>query len=377
MKSKYFFKGSLMILLGLIIALGGCQSVNFDDDYIAANKGLVSIEVPEVKELILVVIALTNYSDNLSYLTYKEGAYFADVAKHFGKYKNEVIVKRIDAAMAADEFFYVTLQEASYAFEFDQNNVLKRKVNFKGKFLPATNALYSNIDELQAFADKTNFRAFYRAHQKYYDTQIKYFRDTANFPKMVDWCNTNFPDVRHDAFRILFSPLVFGTQSTIGLEHNGFSEPHLHINFPYLNGEINKSNDIRRSPFLFTELNHNYENIEARKSVNSKRIGTIFKDKNKWQDPKNSNYNFYIDPITVFEEYMNWALVSLWYLDNSIDLTETERYINNLGPYMEERRGFSRFAGFNKEFVRLYKARNKGETVASLFPKILDWCEKQ
>ncbi|MEY3243221.1 MAG: hypothetical protein RIR11_4660, partial [Bacteroidota bacterium] len=38
--------------------------------------------------------------------------------------------------------------------------------------------------------------------------------------------------------------------------------------------------------------------------------------------------------------------------------------------------GFTQFVGFNQEFIRLYKAKQPAETVASLFPKIIDWCEQ-
>ncbi len=376
MKKNHYLNLICSSFLVLSIILLGCEKANFDDDYIKANKGSVAIEVPEVKELVFIVTALTNYSDSDPYFTYKKGSYFADVIKHFGKYKNEAIVKKFDAGLSITSDFGFAYQDEAYSYEFDQNNFIKRKENFKSEAFGFTNLLYPYIDELQAFADKTNFRAFYKAHQGLYDAQIKYYRDTANFPKMVDWCNANFPDSRYDAFRILFSPLAYANQSTVLLKNNGFSEPHLHVNFPYLDKKTTKSNDIRRTPYVFTELNHNFENPESEKYED--RIKNIFKDRSKWQDVNNKTTSSYKQPLSNFQEYMNWALVSLWYLDNTTYDADTDLYIKEVEALMSSKgRGFIRFEGFNQEFIRLYKSRNKGETVASLFPKILDWCEKQ
>ena len=121
-------------------------------------------------------------------------------------------------------------------------------------------------------------------------------------------------------------------------------------------------------------MNHNFENPEAEKYKD--RINIIFKDRSKWQDVNNKTTSSYKKPLANFEEYMNWALVSLWYLDNSANETQTNEYISDMENTMVDGRGFTQFVGFNQEFIRLYKAKQPGETVASLFPKIIDWCEQ-
>jgi hypothetical protein len=364
----------LVAFSGLLMVLFGCRKANFDADYIAVHKDGVFIEVPEVSELAFVIVALTDYSDHNKWHIYKESAYYNDVIKHFGKYKDEAIVRKFDAAINRYEDFVLAFEIETYSYEFDSDNFIKRKKNFKSEAIAGINLVNPYIDEMQAFADKTNFRAFYKAHQSTYDAQIAYYRDTANFPKMVDWCETNFPNNEYDAFRIIFSPLTYANQSTLTVSNNGFSEPHLNVNYPYFNKKITESTDIRRTPYVFTELNHNFIGPEVEKYKD--RIKTIFKDRSKWQDLNNKTTSSYKKPLDVFEEYMNWALVSLWYLDNSTNEDQTNEYISDMENTMVKGRGFTQFVGFNQEFIRLYKAKQPAETVASLFPKIIDWCEQ-
>jgi hypothetical protein len=70
-------------------------------------------------------------------------------------------------------------------------------------------------------------------------------------------------------------------------------------------------------------------------------------------------------------------LVSLWYWDNLSDKKLAEEHIKNMATNQVENRGFIKFRELNGELLRLYKAKKPTETVASLYPQLLDWCEKQ
>ena len=43
---------------------------------------------------------------------------------------------------------------------------------------------------------------------------------------------------------------------------------------------------------------------------------------------------------------------------------------------MTERRGFPQFAAFDKMLVDLYRNKKRGQTVADLYPQIIEWFEK-
>jgi hypothetical protein len=76
-----------------------------------------------------------------------------------------------------------------------------------------------------------------------------------------------------------------------------------------------------------------------------------------------------------FDEYMNWALVSLRYIDYA-PLTEQPKLIAQIEDIMLNYRGFRRFPEFNQFLVKTYKNRRKGETVADLYPAIVGWFEE-
>src|SRR5918912_3078737 len=62
-----------------------------------------------------------------------------------------------------------------------------------------------------------------------------------------------------------------------------------------------------RSNIVFTEINHGYINPEADKYAD--RIGKAISNRDHWVD-KGKGPGYYAG-IGAFDEYMNWALVSL------------------------------------------------------------------
>jgi hypothetical protein len=377
MKSTKVFSVLIALSSLMIVLFGGCRKANFDKTYIAQNDGKVHVEVPEIKELSMIVMALTDYADKDKYeMFYKKSDYYTEVMAHFGKYKNERIVKRFNKYLKFNAISFVVFNSETFCYEFDENNKIRKKKNHKSEFINGINLVSPFIKNLQTFADKTNFKAFYKAHQPFYDNQSRFFTDTIDFPKMVNWLKQNYPDVQKNTYRIIFSPLVDGTQSMSFADNNGFFEQHMHINYPYLDA-TQKSDDIGRGSLLFTELNHGFENPEAEKKVNAKKIKKAFADINKWQDKNNPNKSFYKGQLSVFEEYINWSLVSLWYWDNLSDKDFAERRIKRMAEHEVKNRGFTKFVEFSGELLRLYKEKKPTETIASLYPQLLDWCEKQ
>lgn len=72
---------------------------------------------------------------------------------------------------------------------------------------------------------------------------------------------------------------------------------------------------------------------------------------------------------------MNWALVSLRYIDYA-PAAEQAKLIAQTEDMMVNRRGFRRFPEFNQFLVKTYKNRRKGQTVADLYPVIIGWFEE-
>ena len=83
----------------------------------------------------------------------------------------------------------------------------------------------------------------------------------------------------------------------------------------------------------------------------------------------------YYAGIATFLEYMNWGLVSLRIADYA-PRDEQDQMIASIDWIMTGRRGFPQFAAFDKFLVDLYRTRKRGQTVADLYPQIIEWFEK-
>jgi hypothetical protein len=73
---------------------------------------------------------------------------------------------------------------------------------------------------------------------------------------------------------------------------------------------------------------------------------------------------------------MNWALVSLRIVDD-VPAAEQDKLIAAVDTMMVTRRGFYQFEKFDKFLVDLYKNRRAGQTVADLYPQIIEWFEHE
>jgi hypothetical protein len=181
---------------------------------------------------------------------------------------------------------------------------------------------------------------------------------------------------RYSATKVIFSPLVGWNQSASFFSDNGFTEAHAHVNFPFVNKDDKKLPagilKGQRMKIAFTEINHGYINPEAEKY--RKLIDSVFKDLSKWTT-KGKPSSSYITPLTCFEEYMNWGLVTLYYSD-IFDKKAFNTLNTGTEKTMVELRGFQRFKEFNQQLLRLYQNRKSGQTVADLYPAILEWAAK-
>ena len=70
---------------------------SFDQEYIRANKGKYSIEVPEVQELVHIIMALTVKGMEDRNLINQEGNYYQQVIQKFGSYKDDPVVLNMNS----------------------------------------------------------------------------------------------------------------------------------------------------------------------------------------------------------------------------------------------------------------------------------------
>ena len=350
----------------------------FDAAYQAAHRGRTVVEVPEVYELVNIAIAISPYGQNDRDMVYHDSPYYQAVQSHFAAHTGHPLIQRVDAMLRQDRSDYFPFKMNGYAFVFDAEGRIGRspvydRTGFAGSL---DNAVLPFLDELQDFARVSGFRDFYRRHTELYAQQIRFFEQEAQVARISSWLVERFPSVTpYDGVKIIFSPLVAYNQSLTTLEADGYRELQPHVNYPYRanRGLTSEGAAIERSAILFTEMNHGFINPTAER--HAERIASALSDRAAWADDRSAAGN-YPGPEALFNEYMNWALVSIYYRD----LMSPEDFAiahSAVVDNMQNGRGFRRFAAFDAELRRLYAAREPGQTIEALYPALLRWIEAQ
>jgi hypothetical protein len=367
-----------------IVGVRAVAAASFDAEYQAAHKGKISVEVPEVYELVNVAIAMTPTGMSERNLVYHDSDYYAAMRKWFDPHQSHPLLAIFDAVLKQQPYLYANLKMNGYSFEFNGvGRIVQSRVYDRTAFPnERSNSLRPFLTQLQSFADTSRFREFYQANRTTYAEQIAFYKNTAGVEAMRAWLNRNFPDSPgYDSYKIVFSPLVAYSQSSTWLENNGFRELQAHVNYPYPRDVARrtdgaplskKAETVLRSLIVFTELNHGYINPEADKY--SERIMRAISRRDHWVD-SSKGPNYY-GGISTFNEYMNWSLVSL----RAVDLAprgDQQTLIKVVDDMMTKDRGFPRFAAFDAFLVDLYRNRKSEQTVAELYPQIIKWFEKE
>lgn len=353
----------------------------FDRAYQESHRGKTLVEVPEVYELVNVAIAMTPTGISDRNLVFKDSDYYRKMREWFDQYTSHPLLASLDNELKRNPGSYFSLKMNGYAFEFDKHGkIVQSKVYDRTGFRSdVSNSLRPYLSQIQSFSDDTKFRDFYKQNNATYDSQIAFYRDTANIAEMKKWLSRNFPaQTDFDCYKIIFSPLVAYNQSTTWFSSNGFRELQPHVNFPYPQdlrryyGPMTEAGqNIFRGNIVFTEINHGYINPEAEKY--SDRILKAISNRDRWVDK--SRGPGYYGGVGAFNEYMNWGLVSLRIIDYAPE-DEQERMLANVERMMVQNRGFLQFAVFNKFLVNLYRTRPAGKPIAELYPQIIAWFEK-
>lgn len=349
----------------------GSLSAHFSTAYQRRFRGTVTYEIPETYELANVALALTEAGQKDANMIEQSGDYFPRVKKHFAAFTKHPLILRLNEQLKSKSFnFYYGTRENAYALELDK----------AGK--PVSRGVYDNIwprlndmadypDQWADFVRQSGFREFYRANKPYYQEDIADVTRLLPVKQMQNWLESQFPGIRYDGQRVVFSPLINGVHSAQKFADQGYNESLMFI-CDARHFDRKKYSDAQieglYSGVVFTEIDHNFVNPVSDKHLST--INEVFSEREKWTRKGDSDH--YGNAYEVFNEYMTHAVHLLYikdkYPDDVYKLVRDARIDLN-----SNRRGFYRFEAFVDELQRLYESRKSGQTVADLYPAILNW----
>lgn len=366
-------KKQLLSILIIFISFGSFaqEKVNFTEKFKKENQGKYKVEINEVKELLHIMIAITNSGKENDDMVQQEGQYYKDVRAYFKPYENEKIIKTFDSLMVASPYNYIFLTGNAISYQFKGNKLVKSEV-FQ---FPAMAVANAKIDEnpitrykkdIEDFAKKAKFKKFYAAHKQFYAGIISDYENKANLGKQWKWLENNF-ETKQNSYIIFCSPLINGLNYTGQFTNNNFTLIHMSLppvdNYPNLTP---LENELFNTRVMFTEIDHNYVGAPTR--ANKELINQVFADRKVWVNESANGTFAYPNPVKVFDEYMTYA-VFLLYCKDHYDQATSEKATKDLIGLMKER-GFPKMEIFTENLFKI-RAAHPNEKIDQWYPGFL------
>lgn len=353
----------------------------FSKEYIEKYNNKSVVEIPEVSELVNIIMALHKDAENEDNMFDVSTEYYQRVKEYF---KESITHPMIDSVhnnintitlleehninvFSSESYnFYYDLKMNACSYYFDENGIITHNgavKNFRG----GDNLVNKYLNLIQDFSDKSNFRQFYKDNKTYYDSLISTYLRLNPIQKMQNWLNDKF-EFSYGSYVIYFSPLVNGAHSARFFNKGDFKQAFMFVCAIEPNLKVSPIEDeIMSGRPLFTEIDHSYVNPLSDKHM--EKIKHAFSNRKKWAIGEITDS--YHDEYMVFNEYMTFAIYSLYLFDNYPE-ENLYKYLPYLENQMVESRGFINFKDFNRELLKKYKL-NPNIRMSELYDYILEW----
>jgi Domain of unknown function (DUF4932) len=361
----------LLLTTGLLRA-NAQEKANFDKAFQKANNGKSRIEIPPLKELLHIMLAITKSGLSNDDMVNQSSAYYQDVLKHFKPYANEPILKTFDSLLNVSLYNYIFISGNAMSYDFS-GKILKRNPNY---IFPArgvanmvidTNPLDTYRKDIEAFAEKSRFLDFYRQHKSYYAKIIADYKSGADLDKQWKWLEKNFK-TSINSYLILCSPLINGLNYTTEFKDKGFRQ--IVMVLPMLDHDPKLSaiqNELFNTRVMFSEIDHNYVGVPS--SMHKTNIDSVFKNRAAWVNEKAEGTYAYPTPVQVFNEYMTFGTFLMYCQDNYNKALYAETR-NNVISLMTAR-GFPKMELFASSLEQARSAA-PDKKIDDLYPKLLE-----
>lgn len=352
----------------------GDISAHFSTDYQQQFRGKVTYEIPEAFELANIAMALTEVGQKDPNMIEQAGSYFARVKQFFFPVINHPLILRLNQQLKTGGYnFYQGVRQNAYTMVLTKQGKPAQRGIYEAIW-PGANDMTEYADQWADFVQQSDFRRFYQSNQSFYQQDIVRVSRLLPVKQMQTWLESQFPSIRYDGQRIIFSPLIGGAHAAQKFTDQGYRESLMFISdakafdqTSYSEGQIAGL----YSGIVFTEIDHNYVNPTSDKHQTA--INDAFHNRQKWTQKGDTDH--YGSAYEVFNEYMTQGIHLLYIHDHYppevYQLVRTDRVKLNA-----MQRGFYRFEAFIDELQRLYKAKAPTQTVADLYIPLLAWAKR-
>jgi len=368
----------LLGLLNILFVVNSFGQTRKDNSAILVDEKVI-YETPMAYELMHIAIALTDTTlVSNGYNVYNEvinknSNYYKEVINHFSPFKKHQLIIELNKLLKKSASNLIYNVQLGNNLNFSSNRLEKIKI------MPWIRRTYINLKSVnknlvEDFARVSNFEKFYNQHKDYYNNELKIVQQNSNVNSQQKWLETEFP-ARYDNYRIIISPLMGSTHFTQRFKLEGKRKCIMWV--ASYDGDQQKLNTIEKANYtgiVMTEIDHNYVNpvSDKYKKELNELMGGIYRT--KWTN--GGATNSYKSGYSVFNEYMTHA-VYLLYINQQINALEQPKVEKSKIEGMIKRRRFIKFAEFYEQLNTLYQTRKPNETIANLYPTMIEWCKSE
>lgn len=339
---------------------------NFTESYKKTTKSKFSVETPEVFELVNIAYALTENGQRHPWMINKKRYYYTEVRDYFALYTSHPLIKKLNQDIKENESAYIHDRDNALCLEWKNDTIEKNKYrNLSGLY-----SIYRDKDLWEDFARTSNFSRFYKFHYEEYKKSKETIARTLDVEKIWKWLEKKFPD-SISSYKIVVSPLIYGIHTSVVVKEKDYSE--CIIFFADTPRDTAKYDpDLFKALYtrqFFTVLDNNYT-VPLNKKY-KKEIKAAIKNPSAWKKGAQADANVY----EIFNEYMTWALFSIFAGDNYSESTYS-KIVSEASQIMVSHRGYLNFRKFNEKLTELYKSSESGK-INDIYPQILNWMSLQ
>lgn len=366
----------LGVLLGLVsistYAQEKFKQVNFDEKFKKENQGKAEIKINEVKELIHIMIAITEIGLENDDMVAQTGAYYKDVIQDFKPFKDEKIITKFDSLIKANPLNYIFLSGNALSYDFKGNKLIADKYylfpaqNVSSHTTITVNPITTYKKEIENFAKKSKFRKFYKNHKEYYNKIISDYNKFANLKEQWNWLEKQF-STRVNNYTIMCSPLINGLNYTTSYTDKDFKQIMMVLPPLEESPKLTETQKIvLNTRTMFTEIDHNYVGKPTEENIYS--INNVFDKREDWVNTKQYGTEYYPNAERVFEEYITYG-VFLLYCKDHYDENTTAKATKNVINLMTER-GFIKMQEFTDTLFKV-SSHNPNKTIEEWYPEFI------